>query len=333
MHKLRMGHGVEVVKKFMSIHRTFSAPNGFARPLGCLLEKPKSKASLASFSKKDGTASFLYEVPHTVCREDDKMMVSAMMAVFDELSTVGYMHMDKSMRWGVSTNLSTTLLGNASKGDELLMEVSYDKMGRNLGYCHMKLKNAKTGTLVAQGQHIKYMPVSWLYDNVLSLPLILPTILKMLFKFNQAGEAISRTFLGEKVIPAPPSGRDIEVIDNLDNIGEGFYMQQDKESGAWIFEAKQRMCNPMSFHGGAAAMAAEKAFYLNSSSLGLPVEEVTRMDMNYLSTINKSNSKLVSVQVDEEDKTGDDVVAVTKAVRGSLSQNNQAKMLFELHYR
>ena len=84
----------------MSIHGTFSAPNGFARPLGCLLNRPKSKASLASLSKKDGTATFRYIVPHTVCRKDGKMMASAMMATFDELSTVGYMQLDKSLRWG-----------------------------------------------------------------------------------------------------------------------------------------------------------------------------------------------------------------------------------------
>jgi hypothetical protein len=318
-----------VVKKFMSVHGKFSAPNGFARPLGCLLNKPKSKAKLASFSKKDGTASFCYQVPHTVCRKDGRMMVSAMMATFDELSTVGYMQLDKSLRWGVSTNLSTTALGSARVGDELLMEVAYDKMGRNLGFCHMKLKNAKTGMVLAQGQHIKYMPVSWLYDNVLSLPFVLPIFLNLLFTFNKAGEAISRTFFGKKVIPAEPSGEDVEVTDNLDNIAEGFYMQEDKESGGWVFEAKQRMCNPMSFHGGAAAMAAETAFRLHCQKEGLDVMEVTRVDMNYLSAINKSSSKLVSVQI--EDIPGDD--ALSKAVRGSLTQSGQKRMLFELHFR
>ena len=212
------------------------------------------------------------------------------------------------------------------------MEVSYDKMGKNLGFCHMKLKNATTNAQIAQGQHIKYMPVSWLYDNVFSLPAILPLFLNLLFAFNSAGEAISRTFLGKKVIPDAPSGEDIEVTDNLDNIAEGFYMKEDTDSGAWMFEAKQRMCNPMAFHGGAAAMAAEKAFYLRSQVLGLPVKEVTRMDMNYLSAINKSSSKPVSVQIDKDDiVTGDD--AVTKTARGSLSQKNKKAMLFELHFR
>ena len=79
-------------------------------------------------------------------------------------------------------------------------------------------------------------------------------------------------------------------------------------------------------------MAAEKAFYLRSQVLGLPVKEVTRMDMNYLSAINKSSSKPVSVQIDKDDiVTGDD--AVTKTARGSLSQKNKKAMLFELHFR
>ena len=193
------------------------------------------------------------------------------------------------------------------------MEVSYDKMGRNLGYCHMKLKNAKTGLLLAQGQHIKYMPVSWLYDNVLSLPFVLPILLNVLFTFNKAGEALSRTFLGKRIIPSVPSGEDIEVTENLENIAEGFHMQEDQEGHSWVFEAKQRMCNPMSFHGGAAAMAAETAFYMHCKRLGLAVTEVTRIDMNYLSVINKSSTKLVSVKI--ENISGDD--ALCKTARGS----------------
>lgn len=320
----------EVSKKFLSCHGTFSAPNGFARPLGCLLNKPKSTAALVDFDKKASRATFSYRVPHTVTYNDN-MMVSAMMATFDELSTVGIILLDKSHRWGVSVNLSTTLLGEAKTGDELLMDVSFDKMGRTLSFCHMKLKNSKTGAMVAEGQHVKFMPVSWIYDNFISLPAILPLFLNLLFTFNAANEVISRTFFGKKAMPPPPEGDDLEVTTNLDNIAEGFEMRE--ENGIFQFEAKQRMCNPMSLHGGCAAMAAETAFLLSRDRLGVDKSKrVTRMDMNYLSAINKSRSDPVNVEFDEDDLQEKNEKAATNTARGALLQKGKKNMLFELQF-
>ena len=76
-------------------------------------------------------------------------------------------------------------------------------------------------------------------------------------------------------------------------------------------------------------MAAETAFYMHCKRLGLAVTEVTRIDMNYLSVINKSSTKLVSVKI--ENISGDD--ALCKTARGSLTQSGQERVLFELHYR
>ena len=97
---------------FLKLHGTYSAPRGFARQMGALLNKPKSTAALKEFLKMK-EATFTYRVPHTVCRpEDRRMPLSAAIAVFDELSTVGMIASDQQQRWGASTNLSAVRIGD-----------------------------------------------------------------------------------------------------------------------------------------------------------------------------------------------------------------------------
>ena len=315
----------EVTKKFLRVHGTFSAPLGFARQLGCLLDRPQSTASL---KKLEGSkATFQYKVPHTVCR-NQQMSAAAAMAVFDELSTVGLIALDKGHRWGVSVNLSTSLFNPARPGDELLMDVEYNKMGKTLSFCTMELKDAKTGSLVATGHHTKYMPVSWVYDSFLSLPSILPIFLSLLFSF---GGTVKRTWLGRRFMPASPTADNLEVTKDLDNIFTGFGMKYDESAQSFTFMPGQHHCNPMSFHGGAAAMAAEECVVQSaegnkSSSKGATV--VKKLEMTYLSAINRSQSNGVSVSVDKnyEGET------LSRSVRGALSQKGTPRMLFEAHY-
>ena len=56
------------------------------------------------------------------------MPVSTVVAVFDELSTIGFLALDKSHRPGVSVSLSARVLDDISAGDELTCEIFYDKV-------------------------------------------------------------------------------------------------------------------------------------------------------------------------------------------------------------
>ena len=311
----------EVTKKILQVHGTFSAPRGFARMLGCLLNKPKSTTSFDGIDS-NGTATFKYKVPHTVCR-NKFMPLSATMAVFDELSTVGLISLDKSHRWGVSVNLSTSLVRQPREGEDLVMLVKYNKMGKTLSFCEMALKDSK-GDLVAIGNHTKFMPVSWLYDNFLSLPMILPIVLNLFWSFTST--SVKRTWLGKKYIPPAPEGENLESTADIEGILPSFAMQFNEAQGTFDFIARQLHCNPMSFHGGAAAMAAEEACVLAAERAGLgPDLFLKKLDMQYLSAINKSEKNLVSILVDK-------VAGSDGHVKGSLSQKGQGKMLFEAKF-
>lgn len=308
-----------ITERFLKVHGTYSAPKGFARMLGALINKEKSTTALTEFSASQ--ARFRYKVPHTVCRNDDSMPLSATIAVFDELSTVGIIALDKQGRWGASTNLSATMIGKPpKKGDELELSVLYDKFGKTLAFCRMELKDAKSGDLIAVGSHTKYMPVSWLFDNILSIPMIIGAIMNLLFVFPKNSYEVKRTWLGEKLVWRPEA-QGVETTEGLDSILSSFGpLAYDESKQTYEFIPGQHHCNPMAFHGGAAAMAAEEACRLSGGAKG--ARGLRKLDLTYLSAMQKSKSNAISVAV--EDVEGADGI-----VQGRLSQKGVPRVLFQ----
>ena len=308
-----------ITKDLIKLHGTYSAPKGFARQLGALLDKPKSTASLKSFLKMQ-EAIFSYKVPHTVCRPNDrKMPLSAIIAVFDELSTVGIIASDKNHRWGASTNLSAVCVGDLPEaGSDIELKVIYDKFGKTLSFCRMELRDS-SGSLVAKGSHTKYMPVSWANDNILSIPIILGFIMKILFHIS--AESVSRTWLGQRLVWSEPEDG-IECTNNLENIVSSFGLTYDESKNIYEFIPGQHHCNPMAFHGGAAAMAAEAAIMLHAENSMKGVNAkggLKRLNLTYLSAMKKSKSQPIGIAIRPHDGL----------IEGALSQKGTDRVLFE----
>ena len=80
----------------------------------------------------------------------------------------------------------------------------------------------------------------------------------------------------------------------------------------------QHHCNPFAFHGGAAAMVAEEAATLSQGGQG----GLRKLDLTYLSAMQKSKSDAISVAV--ENMGGADGI-----VQGSLSQKGLPRVLFQ----
>ena len=78
-------------------------------------------------SLNETSIQFHYVVPSDVCR-DNRMPCSTAVAVFDELSTIGFLALDKSHRPGVSVSLSARILADISAGDALTIDIFYDKV-------------------------------------------------------------------------------------------------------------------------------------------------------------------------------------------------------------
>ena len=251
------------------------------------------------------------------------MPLSAAIAVFDELSTVGIIALDKQGRWGASTNLSATMITDKppKKGDELELNVMYDKFGKTLAFCHMELKDAKSGDLIAIGSHCKYMPVSWLFDNILSIPVIIGAIMNLLFVFDKNSYKVKRTWLGEKLVWSAPEGDNVESTEDLESILSSFGpLAYDESKKEYSFMPGQHHCNPFAFHGGAAAMVAEEAARLSQGGEGKG--GLRKLDLTYLSAMQKSKSDAISVAV--ENVEGADGI-----VQGSLSQKGLPRVLFQ----
>ncbi len=72
--------------------------------------------------------SFQYNVPADVCI-NNKMPCSVALAVFDELSTIGFMALDKQRRPGVSLFLTTRISDTVVRsGETLTVNIKYDKV-------------------------------------------------------------------------------------------------------------------------------------------------------------------------------------------------------------
>lgn len=259
--------------------------------------------------KKD-RVQFSYVVPNEVCKSQ-LLTCSAAFAIFDELSTVGLLCLDKSHRPGVSITLSTSIHNEntVKQGECVIVDIYYDKIGKTVAFTSMTMKN-ELDELVASGKHIKFLPISWFYDNIISIPFIYSFITRAVYNIEQ--NALS--WLGERLLG--PSD-DPEVTSNLyDQIHDQFDCVTSEIDGKEVptMMIKRKYANPFSMlHGGAAAMIVEEAV----SSKHTKVESIV---MNYMNGV--PVNKNVSVVIDAKKMVGSHTVA------GSLVTNGRVMSTF-----
>lgn len=180
---------------------------------------------------------FRYTLSRDMCR-DSGLTCSAAFAIFDELSTVGLMALDKSHRPGVSVTLNTNLMKFAVKqGEELTVDCLYDKIGQNVAFTTMVMKDS-CNEVVAQGSHVKFLPISWLYDNVLSSSLVFPWLSRALCSVSGptwAGRQLLALFDKSGAEDTPVSGSVFRQI----------------QASLPAMQVRRNHCNPFSMlHGG-----------------------------------------------------------------------------------
>ena len=151
-----------------------------------------TSANLDNFSH-----SFRYTIPPYTCVQSktsssnssspaSKMLpLSGYLALFDDFTTNAIFTEDKKTRPGVSISLSAHLgsqykdhrngsVGVLPKsGDDIEFKIRVIKIGNLLGFAQGKAICCKTGNIVAHGNHVKYLPGSFLSEMVLGplLPL------------------------------------------------------------------------------------------------------------------------------------------------------------------
>ena len=284
------------VKRLLDISLEKSANLTFSKYLGT------PTVSLVDFSKNDGV-TFEYIVPESLCLPkistgSPVFPVSAALAVFDELSTYSFMLADKNHRSGVSIHLSTEMMKDISPGEKLLVNTRADKIGKTVGFCSMVMKNS-SGELVAEGKHIKYLPMGVLWDIFSSKP-----VLSRVMAFHERyHDTVSKSKIANQLMGFIMGGRNkgghktvwdvagvgalFEALDmseevnwnERNTVGAKFSTDEPRKFQLQVNSALNNMVGRM--HGGALAVAIEQALRMHDPN----AEALRHLEIRYLSAM------------------------------------------------
>ena len=255
-----------------------------------------AEAELVRYDMKEGLET-LHEVTPYLCRSAGDaaghMYLSAgvITAMFDEVSTAACILQDKTHRPGVSVALDVEVLQNVPPGTKLRLKTWGDKMGKNLAFCRLDLRDEATGHLIAVGKHCKYLPTGALWDAAFT-PALYPILRQPLMHFTK-----KHVEKGE-VVPDPTSKCsifDYFPLENLKEEGEGA-----KTTAS--MHIKPRHCNGLfKMHGGALAVvveevalrdaAAKAAKKKTTTTTPAPPPRVRAINLHYL----QANSRVVDL--------------------------------------
>eukprot|EP01038_Epipyxis_sp_PR26KG_P012756 gene12756-17102_t len=241
-------------------------------------------------------------IPVNICRPNDPLSEdnnnylssSAILAIFDELSTYSLMWSDKTCRGGVSIHLSVESLKHVTANSKVSVACKADKIGKMVGFCTMELFDDK-GYLVARGKHIKFMPMGFMYDFI-NNKYIQPYFMYLIaiftsisFQNNIFVKWLSALFKSSKkpsplIIPnninelsgifnclsVQPLSHDasikafkiLGILNTSSSIDHDMY-RRGQEDGLFQVKVQPWACNYFKImHGGAIAMSIEQACVL-----------------------------------------------------------------------
>lgn len=255
--------------------------------------------------------NYRYKVPPALCRPSvnkagstsSVFSTSGVLAVFDELSTYSLILEDKSYRPGVSVDLFTESLKEVEANSEVLIVTKADKIGKILGFCTMEMRSLD-GEILARGKHIKYLPMGWWWDIIIS-PVVLPVAL-FFFNFfmkSKLKTPIDHLFnptLNNTPIKSPPKENmeygyifntllDLSINTNIDDrqdILERLHDDHHIENELYNIKVKKEMHNPLGvLHGGALGTLIEEAclrYKWNKNEQLKDILRVKSLDIRYL---------------------------------------------------
>lgn len=285
----------------------------FSNPLGTL------EAELLSACRLESRTSYKFRVPPRICKscsnmpgQATRLPVSAALAVFDDLSTSGFMLLDKNCRPGVSISLNMEMLQPVQADDQLILHIDYDKIGASIGFCTATMINSKQ-QVVAKGKHMKFlnMGVVW---NTLTHPYLLPLVV----------QAMQIPILNSAISKLMASKAQKKVSDGCSKELGGIYtyLQQKHVSvGTAEMKVSPELCNIMGLmHGGAVAMSCEETV---AASMGSEAEKINAMEVTYMSALGGN----ISIHVEQDAWRLNRISGYANKAKGS-SSNQQVAVQF-----
>mmetsp|Transcript_1306 Transcript_1306/g.2027 ORF Transcript_1306/g.2027 Transcript_1306/m.2027 type:complete len:334 (-) Transcript_1306:51-1052(-) len=272
------------LRDFLMVQKRFTAQPSFSNALGLspkhILQKDDSETKPLVSTSKEGVAQYCYRyaVPNHACVKsidgrDDVFPTSAILAVFDDLTTLAIVNEDKNARPGVSTSLSANLSPYGmtrlpKAGDELDIFVKVIKIGKTFGFTEAEAVCSETGAVIAIGKHTKFLNTGSLLQKVILGPTILPIASRAASMYQPNDSNATNTISMSDLFRLDPS--------------------REKQDGSILVLRKEHM-NPMgTCHGGAIAMAMEQfaSKTLTESGKGSLLQNLRlqSMSINYIST-------------------------------------------------
>lgn len=210
--------------------------------------------------------------------------LSTYLAIIDDVTTWALVLSDpRRSRAGVSVSLRTEWGPAAFKckpGDSVEISAKTIKVGRNLGFCTAQVREASSGELVCFGSHVKYLPMGFFAD----------------FLVSSFGWPLAR-FYANNWSPVNDSD-DLNDEMSLANAFESFRIYAEERRATFVaFPYHASLGGPL--HGGCQAILmellatdiAKREFGADDS----PQVKLESMSVEYLSP---PNAKIVELQVE-----------------------------------
>jgi len=138
----------------------------------------KSKTDLSVPPDDANAISFRYTIPKEICMSAktgrdlfSEVTLSALLSLFDEVTSWLIMSVDRRKRGGVSValgcHLADTHVAMPEAGDVVEILAKVDKIGRNLGFASFEARRVDTGQRICIGYHTKFLPMGWLFETAM----------------------------------------------------------------------------------------------------------------------------------------------------------------------
>eukprot|EP00979_Chaetoceros_neogracilis_P002247 scaffold394_cov161-Chaetoceros_neogracile.AAC.2 len=265
------------LRDFLIIQKRFTAQPGFSNALGLSPHQfLQNNLGLAITRSTEGVPQYRYQyvIPDYACvkslgGKDNEFSTSAILAIFDEFTTLAIVNEDPNARPGVSMNLSTNLSPRGMKqlpkaGDALDIFVKFIKIGKTFAFTEVEAQCSETGMVIATGKHTKFL---------------------------NSGSIIQKVILGQTMLPIAShvasmlQQNDPTETDTI-SMREILRLDTSKDSAdAEMLILRKELLNPMgSCHGGAIAMAMEQFARkkINGSHKGQSLQNKTLINLNHL---------------------------------------------------
>mmetsp|Transcript_10054 Transcript_10054/g.15126 ORF Transcript_10054/g.15126 Transcript_10054/m.15126 type:complete len:324 (+) Transcript_10054:59-1030(+) len=283
MKFITLAQKVKLPSNLESSHRRFLASAfqawelGYSRTLGMHRNIAVQSYGTTDQIKNINGIVAEYTVSPEVCRKtvssEAYLSCGILCGVVDEITSLSLMMGDRMFRPGVSVSLKVKMLQKISLNEKLLFKTKNIKIGKMLGFCDFDVFKEKCGTLVGNGNHIKFLPMGVAWDIIMKLRLE-----SLLLKFYQK-ETLKRSnsIFWTKGIPEGESIKDQLPLINFSS---------NESIGKGQISVNSNLCNYLgTFHGGAICAYSEQAALASSSLLNDRESLVSSMETYFYSAL------------------------------------------------